>query len=336
MAGRGDRRQGLVIVVAGEALVDLLVRPDGSVSAIQGGGPFTTARTIGRLGVPVAFLGRLSADGFGRAMAARLATDGVALARPDSVAEPTTLALAELDAEGHAQYRFYLDRTSVPGLVPSDLAQAIAARPVAVHVGTLGLVAEPIASTLEAFVAGLAPDVVLMLDPNCRPSAIPDPGRYRDRLQRIRRRADVVKLSMEDLAYLHPGTPVEEAAPALLARIHGEGPAAVLVTDGPRPVIVYARDGERRVPVRDVQVVDTVGAGDAFGGAFLAWWIASGLGRNQLGDLDALEAAAEAAVEVAAVTCERVGADPPTITELTRPWRLWTMTAGADSADFRG
>ena len=90
------------------------------------------------------------------------------------------------------------------------------------------------------------------------------------------------------------------------------------------PVTVYARDGERRVPARDVKVVDTVGAGDAFGGAFLAWWIASGLGRNELGDLDALQAAAEAANEVAAVTCERAGADPPTIAELTRPWNLWT------------
>jgi fructokinase len=325
MAGRGDQRLGRVIVVVGEALVDLLVRPDGSVTAIHGGGPFTTARTIGRLGVPVAFLGRLSADGFGRAMAARLVADGVALARPDPVAEPTTLALAELDAEGHAEYRFYLDRTSVPGLEPSDLAQALTARPRAVHVGTLGLVAEPIASTIETFVAGLAPDVVLMLDPNCRPSAISDAASYRARLERIRRRADVLKLSLEDLAYLLPGTPHEEAARALLAGSPGEGPTAVLLTDGPRPVAVYARDGDRRVPARDVKVVDTVGAGDAFGGAFLAWWIASRLGRNELGNLDALEAAAEAAIEVAAVTCERVGADPPTIAELTRPWKLWTM-----------
>jgi fructokinase len=313
-----------VIVVAGEALVDLLIRSDGRVTAVQGGGPFTTARTIGRLGVPVAFLGRLSADGFGRAMAARLVADGVALARPDPVAEPTTLALAELDADGHAEYRFYLDRTSVPGLVPSDLALAMATQPRAVHVGTLGLVAEPIASTIEAFVAGLAADAVLMLDPNCRPSAISDAASYRGRLERIRRRADVVKLSVEDLAYLHPGSPTEKAARTLLARTPGEGPAAVLLTDGPRPVTVYARDGERRVPARDVKVVDTVGAGDAFGGAFLAWWIASGLGRNELGDLDALQAAAEAANEVSAVTCERAGADPPTIAELSRPWTLWT------------
>jgi fructokinase len=327
MAGRGEHWHAPVIVVAGEALVDLLVRPDGSVTAIQGGGPFTTARTIGRLGVPVAFLGRLSGDGFGRAMAARLLEDGVALARPDPVTEPTTLALAELDAEGRAEYRFYLDRTSVPGLVPSDLADATAARPVAVHVGTLGLVAEPIASTIEAFVAGLDPDVVLMLDPNCRPSAISDLGSYRDRIERIRRRADVVKLSLEDLAYLQPGAPTEKAARALLAGTTGEGPAAVLLTDGPRPVAVYARDGERRVPARAVNVVDTVGAGDAYGAAFLAWWIASGLGRNELGDLDALQAAAEAAIEVSAVTCERAGADPPTIAELTRPWTLWPTTS---------
>ena len=238
--------------------------------------------------------------------------------------EPTTLALAELDADGQARYRFYLDRTSVPGLVPADLAHAIAMRPVAVHVGTLGLVAEPIATTIEAFVAGLAPDVVLMLDPNCRPSAIADAGSYRSRIERIRRRADVVKLSLEDLAYLRPGVPTEEAARTLLRfRRRGSGGRA----PDRRPASrgrVHRRHGERHVPTRDVKVVDTVGAGDAFGGAFLAWWIASGLGRRELGDLEALQAAVEAAVEVAAVTCERVGADPPTIAELTRSWTLWT------------
>jgi fructokinase len=88
-------------------------------------------------------------------------------------------------------------------------------------------------------------------------------------------------------------------------------------------VVVYTNDGERRVAVRRVEVVDTVGAGDAFGGGFLAWWIASGLGRERLADFEALQAAVEAAAEVSAVTCERAGADPPAADEMTRPWQPW-------------
>jgi fructokinase len=162
-----------------------------------------------------------------------------------------------------------------------------------------------------------------VLDPNCRPSIVADPSSYRGRLERVRRRADVVKLSLEDLAYLQPGVPIDEAAGALMARSGDEGPAAVLLTAGSRPVTVYTRHGERRVPVRRVEVVDTVGAGDAFGGAFLAWWIASGLGRPELSSLDALQAAVETAVEVSAGTCERAGADPPRVEEMTRPWEPW-------------
>jgi fructokinase len=68
-----------VIVVAGEALVDLLVQPDGSIAAVPGGGPYNTARAIARLGPPVAWLGGLSSDRFGRLLETGLVADGVAL-----------------------------------------------------------------------------------------------------------------------------------------------------------------------------------------------------------------------------------------------------------------
>jgi fructokinase len=313
-----------VIVVGGEALVDLLVRPDGAVTATHGGGPFNTARTIGRLGVPVTFLGRLSADRFGRAMAARLVDDGVALGCPDPTAEPTTLALAELDDGGQARYRFYIEGTSAPGLGPEDLLAVRAEAPVAVHVGTLGLVLEPMASTLEAFVAGLGRDVVVMLDPNCRPSVIADPAAYRARIGRVLRRADVIKVSHEDLAFLRPGEPAGDAARALLGPAGQGGPAVVLLTAGPEPVVALTRTGEIAVAVQPVEVVDTVGAGDALGGAFLAWWIGSRLGRAELDDPDTLRRAVAAGIEVATLTCTRAGADPPRLADLD-PKTGWSV-----------
>ena len=105
-----------VIVVAGEALIDLVLAVDGSVSAKLGGGPFNVARTLGRLGAEVSFLGTISTDRFGTQLFDQLhadRVDPVATVRTDS---PTTLAAAELDPTGSARYRFYFNGTSAPAL----------------------------------------------------------------------------------------------------------------------------------------------------------------------------------------------------------------------------
>jgi fructokinase len=182
----------------------------------------------------------------------------------------------------------------------------------AVHVGTLGLLLEPIASTLEDWLRGLPADALVMVDPNCRPGATRDPVAYRARMTRIVGRADVVKVSTDDLAFLSPGRAPADATAAILE----DGAAAVLVTDGGRSVRVATASGSADLPVPVVPVVDTVGAGDSFGGGFLAEWVARGRGRAELADLDALRGAASFAIRVAAITCQRPGADPPTRAEV--------------------
>jgi fructokinase len=301
-----------MIVVAGEALIDVLVPPDGRLVAVPGGGPFNTARTIGRLGGAVAFLGVLSTDRFGLVLRDALVRDGVDLSMAPTTDAATTLAIAELDDTGTATYRFHTAETSAPRLSPDAVAAAIALRPEAVHVGTLGLVLEPMASALTAGIAAARERTVVMLDPNCRPSVIRDRAAYLGRLHSVLARADVVKASVDDLAFIEPGTSAQEAAGEWLDR----GPSVVLVTDGAHPVHVLTRDVAFDVPVPSVEVVDTVGAGDAFGGAFLASWIERGLGRSELADPGALHEAVAFAVRVAGATCRRAGADPPTRAEL--------------------
>jgi fructokinase len=301
-----------VILVAGESLIDLLIDEDGTITPSPGGGPFNTARAIARLGEPCAFLGRFADDRFGRLLRSRLVDDGVAVACPEPVTAPTTLALAELGNDGQAEYRFYLNGTAAAMLTPDDARRGMQSRPRAVHVGTLGLVAEPMADSIEALVAALPPDVLLMVDPNCRPDAISDEARYRGRLARILHRADVVKVSHDDLAYLMPGVPSVEAARSM----HATGVTAVLLTCGSNPTVVSTARGEISVAVPPARVVDTVGAGDVFGGAFLAWWSRMGLGREDVGDLEALRGAVAVAARAASLTCERAGADPPRLEEL--------------------
>ncbi len=175
-----------VILVAGEALFDLVLADSAELAAHPGGGPFNAARAIARLEQPTAYLGRVSRDRFGGRLRALLAEDGVRLDTVVDTDDPTTLALAELDAGGSATYRFYAEGTSAFGLVAEA---ALAALPPAVdmlHVGT-SFSLDPVASALEAVTAHVAGQALVMLDPNCRPTVIADPGAYRARIGRVAR-----------------------------------------------------------------------------------------------------------------------------------------------------
>lgn len=302
----------MLIVVAGEGLVDLLVAPDGGVTATPGGGPYNAARAIGRLGVPVSFLGRLSTDRFGRTLVDRLVSDGV---RTDLVVrtdDPTTLAVAELDPGGSATYRFYVAGTAAAGLTP-EAVTPFAEPPSGLHVGTLGLVLEPLGSTIEALVAGVDAEAIVLLDLNARPAAMPDVGAWRARVDRLLGRVDVLSASLDDVRVLRPDVEPQVAATAILAR----GPRVVLLTDGGRPARIVTPRGTTPITPPRVEVVDTVGAGDTFSGGFLAAWVGAGHGRGaELDDDAALRAATGRALLGAALNCTRAGAEPPTAAEV--------------------
>jgi fructokinase len=296
-----------MITVAGEALIDIVVGASGSMRAVPGGGPFNVARTIARLGGECQFLGTLSEDPFGQRLREALRRDGVRVVVEEPTAAPTAIAIAQVDDLGVADYRFYIDGTAAARLERADVPADLLDGSSALAVGGLGLVVEPIASTLKALVAAKPPSLLTLLDPNCRPRAVRDPLAYRMRIDGFAKVVDIVKVSREDLAMLRPGEEVVAAARGLLRL----GPAAVLVTDGPAPVRIVAADGERSVPVPPVQILDTVGAGDAFVAACLVVWAEAGLRREDLGDPDPLAEVAGEAVRVAAATCTVAGANLP-------------------------
>ncbi len=300
-----------VIVVAGEALVDLVLSGD-DLEATPGGAPYNVARGFARLGLRTALLATLSSDGFGGRLADGLASARVSDALLQRTERPTTLAVAELDAEGGATYRFYIEGTSAPALAPHALPGDTAA----LITGGLALVLEPMATAIESVVLGVGGGVLVVVDLNCRPPAIEDRAAYLARLERVLARADVVKASDEDLAWVHPGL----ARPAAAAALLGGGTAAVLVTAGGLSTAIVTRSGTVTVPVDPIPVVDTIGAGDAFTAGFTSWWLASGRGRDDLGDIDTLTVAVRAAHAVAAVVVGRRGADPPWRDELPADW----------------
>jgi len=296
-----------MITVAGEALIDLVIDASGSVTAVPGGAPFNVARTIARLGGDCQYVGKLSDDGFGDLLRSSLEQAGVRIAVADPTPAPTTLAIARLDALGAAEYKFYLERTSAAELTIADIPGEILDGCNAIALGGLGLMIEPTASSLAALIAQRPPGATILLDPNCRPAAVTDLPAYREMVDTVVRQVDVVKVSTDDLRLLRPADTARRAARALLEL----GPAAVLVTDGPSPATVLTESGERSIPVPVVEIVDTIGAGDAFVAGFLTWWTSHALNQHDAGDLDALLNAATAAVEVAAADCTVRGANLP-------------------------
>jgi fructokinase len=303
-----------LILVAGEALIDLVPSSEAAdeLAAHPGGGPFNAARTIGRLERPVSYLGRMSRDRFGQRMEQLLVEDNVRLDAIVHTDEPTTLALADVDPQGVARYRFYTEGTSAAGLTPEA---ALAARPnevQIVHAGTLALVLEPVASAIEAVIERLSRHALVLIDPNIRPDVIADPDAYRARLERVLAMSHVLKVSEEDIDWLAPGRRSVDAVRELL----DAGPSVGLLTRGPSGALVITRTAEVAVPSPRTKVVDTIGAGDAFGGGFVAWWHARGLGRDDLGVIDKTVEATEFACLVAARTCAKPGASPPRLSEL--------------------
>jgi fructokinase len=248
-----------VIVVAGEALVDIV-----GGAPRPGGGPYNTARALARLGAPTWFLGRLSRDRFGILLRDGLVADGVDLTLTTFGDEPTTRAIAELDADGAARYRFEVAGTPAPNLaVAGELPPAA----LALHVGTLGLVLEPMATALTELALRESGRRLLVVDPNVRPGLIADTSAYRRRLESLFARATIVKASAGDVAWLYPGQDLETAAEAILAL----GAGLAVVTLGAEGAFAVAREVRVRVPAPRVKVVDTIGAGDAFGAGLLAW-----------------------------------------------------------------
>ena len=307
------------MVVAGEALVDLVPAAAGHLRPLPGGSPLNVAVGLGRLGLPTGYLGPLSRDAFGDLLAARLADAGVTAVLPGRASAPTTLAMVHLDAAGVASYSFYLDGTSAVGLDAADVAALpppVAAAPLHVSLGAVTLATPGTGATLSALLADAGDRPFTSLDPNVRPAVIPDLAAARAALDAAASGVDLVKVSDEDLRVLHPGADPLAAA----ARWAADG-TLVVVTRGPDGAVALRGDAVlAEVPSPRVDVVDTVGAGDAFTAGLLAALDAGGLlDRGTLARADAgtIEVAVRAAVRTAAITCTRPGADPPHRDELT-------------------
>ena len=303
------------VLVVGEALVDIVVRPGAPTAEHPGGSPANVALGLARLGRRADLLTRIGDDPRGRAVRMHLESSGVRLL-PGSVTEGrTSTATATLDAAGVAGYDFDLDWR-----VPIDVDLVTGPDPVAcLHTGSIAAFLPPGGDAVLALVQKAAGRTTVSYDPNARPRLMGDPVRARERVETFVRHADVVKVSDEDLAWLAPGEDPMDVVTQWL----DDGPAVVVVTRGGEGASGLCRAGRVDVAAPAVDVVDTVGAGDSFMAGLLDHLAELDLlGPRRLNELRSIDTEAlvgmlRHAARIAAVTCTRPGADSPTRADLT-------------------
>jgi len=313
------------VLAVGEALVDVVHRPDGTSEEHPGGSLANVALTLGRLGRDVRLATWLGTDERGDHVRAWLGESRVQLAPGSDGAARTSVAQATLDDTGAATYEFNLDWHVPHGATVGDDT-------LAVHTGSIAAMLAPGDAEALRLLTAARGTATVTYDPNARPAIMGDAATVRPRVEEIVALSDVVKVSDEDLAWLAPGTDPLDAARAW----QRSGPAVVVVTFGGEGATAVTAAGEVTVKAPRVDVVDTVGAGDSFMGALLDWlWGADLLGAGRREALRAIDRAATArmlvrAVAVAAVTVSRAGANPPWPTDLVGPGRVRLAAAAAE------
>ncbi|MEE9315221.1 MAG: carbohydrate kinase [Rhizobiaceae bacterium] len=307
-----------MIICCGEALIDMLPRAvDGKGETngflpVTGGAIFNTAIALGRLGTKTALLGGISNDMFGEQLMAGLTASNVGVGLCFRSNQPTTLAFVEL-IEGVANYSFF-DENSAMRMFSEENTPPIPKETSALQFGGISLTVGPSAAAYEA-VLNQAATSVIAIDPNIRTGFIKDGDAYRARLQRMISQSDIIKVSDEDFAWMHPDEGFDEIANGWIK----QGASLVILTMGKNGSRAITRSDDFSIAAQSVEVVDTVGAGDAFNAGVLfdlqSNCLLTKKALAKISKHDA-ERAVDFATSVAAHTVSQAGANPPWLSEV--------------------
>ena len=304
-------------LVCGEALFDFFAQADSreqanrvDFKAIAGGSPFNVAVGLRRLGVEAGLFAGLSTDYLGRRLKRVLMDEGVSEQFLLDVDSPTTLAMVALDASGSPAYSFRGEGCADRQLQAHHLPE-LGPQVRGIHVGSFSLVVQPIADTLLALVQRESGQRLISLDPNVRLNPQPDIHLWRQRINQLIPYADLIKVSDEDLELLYPGQDPEQIARSWLE----QRCQLVFLTRGADGASVFSRaHGQHAIAATPVRVADTVGAGDTFQAAVIAWLTEHNLdsvaGLQQLSQTQ-LHDLLDFASRAAALTCSKTGPDLP-------------------------
>lgn len=302
-----------MICVVGESLIDVVIGPGGDERESVGGSPLNVAVGLARLDVPTYLITQAGHDERGERVVEHILASEVELLASPTASGRTSTATARVDAAGVPSYTFDVEWTLAHQELPACDA---------LHVGSLGSLVEPGRdSVLDLVDQAYARDVFVSFDPNVRADFLEDAAAVWRDIESLAERATLVKLSIEDVELLHPGADPDDIARSLLG---GERTELVLLTRGATGASAYVDGLAVDVAAPEVEVADTVGAGDAFMAAALTVLFESDamntFGGGMPHDREELERVLGGAVQVAGLTCSRRGADSPRRAELPPEW----------------
>jgi len=283
--------------------MDLIPILGGDRVPIVGGGPANTAKAVARLGYSTYFVGGISSDEYGKAIDEELSRSGVDLSLAYRGDESTALAIATIDNNGLAKYEFELEETASFAFDKSWLPLG---EPQVLHVGSVATLIEPGATELLKWVSSKSMPVIF--DPNVRPSIQSNKDIYRTSVERWIGIATIVKLSEEELNFLYG-----DKSDAVISSWISQGVSIVVVTRAEKGLRAYSKGSVIEVPAVQVNLVDSVGAGDTIGAVLVEGVLVHGI-AGMVGDT--LKSVLERAAKAAAITCSRAGANPPSREEL--------------------
>ena len=313
-----------MIVVIGEALIDLISKEPGKYEAVVGGANANVALALAVRGEKQAFLGRISSDGFGQQIRNHLSSNGVNLEYSISAKEQTTLAVATIDSKGVASYSFYTKDTADWGWTPEELPSMSKLKELgvqAIQYGCLGMAIGPGNKVIENWLKVIyqANEITLSHDLNIRPALGFDRKVELERVEQLNQISHIIKASDADIEWLFDlpaGSDLDEIAGRWSTN------KLVIITRGGDGVSLYQNQKRIDVPGFAIKLADTVGAGDTFISTFLAELSrASALGGGPIEKLANLAGQqltdfARTANAAAAIVCERTGCQPPTKEEI--------------------
>jgi len=303
-----------MILCCGEALIDFVPLPDvGAYQPCPGGSVYNVAVGLGRLAVPTAFFCKFSNDFFGDMLVDYLSDNGVDTSYCMRTPHPTTLAFVSLESgdQSEPQFSFYANRSADRSLIVNELPPQLPEKVKVLHFGSISLVMEPGATALETLMAREHGQRIISLDPNVRPNLIPDHATYRQRFEKWISSVDILKLSCVDRRWIYPEVSFE----ACLRRWFDLGVSVVIQTKGEEGAEGFSAIGNYAfVETLEVEIADTVGAGDTFLAATLVYlYQADMMEIDKLREMnsDQLSACLLYASQAATINCSRIGANPP-------------------------
>ena len=296
----GDPARSHDVVVVGEALVDIVVSPDGTLEH-PGGSPANVAYGLGRLGASTGLLTSIGHDHHGAAIERHLHSAGVTLLHGSNGNGRTATATAVLATDGSARYDFDI-QWNIPPVAPATVPKVL-------HTGSIATFLAPGASAVRQLLEQSHDRCVVTYDPNIRPALLGSQSEARTIFEELVPFTEVVKLSDEDARWLYPRLSLEDTS----QRILGLGAGLVAITTGADGSMLSTGAARVAVPPVKSAVVDTIGAGDSYMSALIYGLLMRGTDGLAPSVLDAL---GRMASKAAAITVRRAGAQPPTLEEL--------------------